>query len=204
MATLKPFRGIRPKKELVQQVASRPYDVLNEQEARAEAKGNPYSFYHIIKPEINFPQGFNVYDTAVYKKGKENFDILFKEGVLFQDEKDYLYIYAQTMNGKTQYGIVGCATVDDYFNDVIKKHELTRPDKEEDRKNHIRYSKLHYEPVFFAYRAMAELDNVVTGITRLPAEYDFTSDDNIEHKFWVVKDDNTIARITDLFSKIPY
>src|SRR5687767_12770463 len=173
MAILKPFRGIRPKKELVQQVASRPYDVLNEQEARTEASGNPYSFYHIIKPEINFPQGFNVYDTAVYKKGKENFDILSGEGVFFQDEKDYLYIYAQTMparllglsddggNGKTQYGIVGCASIDDYFNDVIKKHELTRPDKEEDRKNHIRYSNLHYEAVFFAYPDAPELDTLV-------------------------------------------
>src|SRR5258705_5931638 len=204
MATLKPFRGIRPKKEFVQQVASRPYDVLNEKEARSEAKGNPYSFYHIIKPEINFPQGFNVYDTAVYKKGKENFDILYDEGVFFQDEKDSLYIYAQTMNGKTQYGIVGCASVDDYFNDVIKKHELTRPDKEEDRKNHIRYSKLHYEPVFFAYPDEPELDALVKNIVKEKAEYDFTADDGIKHSFWVVKDKEAIDKIVRLFSKIKY
>jgi uncharacterized protein (DUF1015 family) len=204
MAILKPFRGIRPKKELVQQVASRPYDVLNEKEAREEAKENPYSFYHIIKPEINFPQGFNVYDTAVYKKGKENFDILSDEGVFFQDEKDYIYIYAQTMNGRTQYGIVGCASVDDYFNDVIKKHELTRPDKEEDRKNHIRYSKLHYEPVFFAYPDEPELDSLVKNIINEKPEYDFTADDRIKHTLWVVKDKAVIDKIVRLFSKIKY
>ena len=204
MATLKPFRGIRPKEELVKQVASRPYDVLNEKEARTEAKGNPYSFYHIIKPEINFPEGFNVYDTAVYKKGKENFDILFDEGVFFQDAKEYLYIYAQTMNGKTQYGIVGCASVNDYFNDVIKKHELTRPDKEEDRKNHIRYSKLHYEPVFFAYPDEPQLDALVKNIIKEKPEYDFTADDGITHTFWVVKDKDVIDKIVQLFSKIKY
>lgn len=216
MAILKPFHGIRPKKEFVKQVASRPYDVLNEQEARAEAKGNPYSFYHIIKPEINFPQGFNVYDTAVYKKGKENFDILSAEGIFLKDEKDCLYIYAQTMparllglsegggNGKTQYGIVGCAAVDDYFNDVIKKHELTRPDKEEDRKNHIRYSKLHYEPVFFAYPDVPELDKIVENIIKEKPEYDFTADDGIKHSFWVVSDKALIDKILLLFSKIKY
>ena len=204
MAVLKPFRGIRPKKELVKQVASRPYDVLNEKEARIEAKDNPYSFYHIIKPEINFPEGFNAYDTAVYKKGKENFDILSSEGVFFQDTTDCLYIYAQTMTGKTQYGIVGCASVDDYFNDVIKKHELTRPDKEEDRKNHIRFSKLHYEPVFFAYHNVPELDTLVSSVVKEKPEYDFTADDDISHSFWVIKDLATIEKIVSLFSKIKY
>ncbi len=204
MAILKPFRGIRPKKAFVKQVASRPYDVLNEKEARAEAKGNPYSFYHIIKPEINFPEGFNVYDTAVYKKGKENFDILFAEGIFFQDQKDSLYIYAQTMNGKIQYGIVGCAAVDDYFNDVIKKHELTRPDKEEDRKNHIRFSKLHYEAVFFAYPDEKELEALVKNIIKEKPEYDFTADDGIGHTFWVIKDKALMEKIVSHFSKIKH
>ena len=136
MAILKPFRGIRPKKELVKSIACRPYDVLNEQEARIETKGDPNSFYHVIKPEIDFPDDFDHYSPEIYKKGKENFARMFREGIFSQDEKDNYYIYAQTMNGRKQYGIVGCAAVDDYVNDVIKKHELTRPDKEEDRKNH--------------------------------------------------------------------
>src|SRR5256885_1269822 len=129
---------------------------------------------------------------------------MLKEGVVFEDEKPWLYVYQQTMNGRKQNGIVGCASVDDYFNDIIKKHELTRPDKEEDRKNHIRYSSLNYEPVFFAYRSVQELDNLVTGITRTPAEYDFTASDGISHKFWIVKDETTIKRITEMFSKIPH
>jgi uncharacterized protein (DUF1015 family) len=204
MAVLKPFRGIRPKKEFVKQVASRPYDVLNEREARAECKGNPYSFYHIIKPEIDFPDDFDHYAPEVYKKGKENFDILSHEGVFFSDEKDYLYIYAQTMNGRKQYGIVGCAGVDDYFNDIIKKHELTRPDKEEDRKNHIRFSKLNYEPVFFAYPDVEELNGIVKNICSEKPEYDFVTDDSIGHTLWVVKEKILIDKITSHFSKIKY
>src|ERR1051325_7102855 len=151
MAILKPFRGIRPKKELVKNIACRPYDVLNEKEAREETKGDPNSFYHVIKPEIDFPDDYDHYAPEIYKKGKENFDKLVREGVFFTDAKECYYIYAQTMNGKRQFGIVGCASVDDYLNDVIRKHELTRPDKEEDCKNHIRYSSLNYEPVFFDY-----------------------------------------------------
>ena len=204
MAILKPFRGIRPKKEFVKQVASRPYDVLNEKEARSECKGNPYSFYHIIKPEIDFPDNFDHYAPEVYKKGKENFDILSREGVFFTDEKDCLYIYAQTMNGRTQYGIVGCAGVDDYFNDIIKKHELTRPDKEEDRKNHIRCSKLNYEPVFFAYPDVEELNGIVKNICAENPEYDFVSDDGIGHTLWVVKEKILIDKIVRHFSNIKY
>src|SRR6185436_13315641 len=161
MAIFKPFRGIRPKKEFVQRVACRPYDVLNEKEAREETKGDKYSFYHVIKPEIDFPDEFDHYAPEIYKKGKSNFDQMMKDGVFFQDEKECYYVYQQTMNGRKQNGIVGCAGVDDYINNIIKKHELTRPDKEEDRKNHIRYSSLNYEPVFFAYPANAELDKIV-------------------------------------------
>ena len=216
MAVLKPFRGIRPKKEFVKQVASKPYDVLNEKEARAECKGNPYSFYHIIKPEIDFPDEFDHYAPEVYKKGKENFDILFREGIFFTDENDCLYIYAQTMparllglsedggNGRMQYGIVGCASVDDYFNDIIKKHELTRPDKEEDRKNHRRYSKLDYEPVFFAYPDVEELNGIVKNICSDKPEYDFVSDDGIGHTFWIVNEKLLVDKIVLHFSKIKY
>jgi len=204
MAVLKPFKGIRPKKEFVKRVASRPYDVLNEKEAREETKGDEYSFYHVIKPEIDFSDDFDHYSPEIYKMGKKNFEKMFQDGVFFQDEKKCYYIYQQEMNGRKQNGVVGCASVDDYLNGVIKKHELTRPDKEEDRKNHIRYSGLNYEPVFFAYRSVAELDNLVAGITRTPPEYNFNSDDDIGHKFWMVSDDATINRITDLFSKIPF
>src|SRR6185369_5312156 len=144
MAILKAFKGIRPKKEFAKQVASKPYDVLNEKEARAEAGDNANSFYHVIKPEIDFPDDFDHYSPEIYKKGKANFDKLLKDGVFFTDDQNYLYVYSQTMNGKTQNGIVGCASVDDYLNNIIRKHELTRPDKEEDRKNHIRYSNLNY------------------------------------------------------------
>lgn len=204
MAILKPFRGIRPKKELVKNIACRPYDVLNEKEARIETKGDPNSFYHVIKPEIDFPDDFDHYAPEIYKKGKENFERMYREGVFFQDEKEYYYIYAQTMNGRRQYGIVGCASVDDYLNGVIKKHELTRPDKEEDRKNHVRVSNLNYEPVFFAYLRVKALDEIVNAIIKNSPEYDFVSDDGIGHTFWVVKDDEVIKEITDEFSKIKY
>ncbi len=203
MAILKPFKGIRPKKEFVSKVASKPYDVLNEKEAREECIGNPLSFYHVIKPEIDFPDEHDHYAPEIYEKGIQNFRQMMKDGVFFTDEAEYYYIYAQTMNGRRQYGIVGCASIDDYFNDVIKKHELTRPDKEEDRKNHIRYSNLNYEPVFFAYHANADLDRIVAEIIKAQPEYDFTTDDGIGHTFWVSKDANINKRITELFAKLP-
>lgn len=204
MAILKPFRGIRPKKELVKNIACRPYDVLNEQEARIETKGDPNSFYHVIKPEIDFPDDFDHYSPEIYKKGKENFERMFRDGVFTQDDKEYYYIYAQTMNGRKQYGIVGCAAVDDYVNNIIKKHELTRPDKEEDRKNHVRISNLNYEPVFFAYPQVTALDVIVQKVAATIPEYDFISDDGIGHTFWVVKNDADISAITDEFAKIKY
>lgn len=204
MAVLKPFRGIRPVKEKVKSIASKPYDVLDDKEAKAEAGDNQNSFYHIIKPEIDFPSDFNHYSPEIYKKGKKNMDRMIKEKVFFQDEKECLYIYQQTMDGRKQTGIVGCASVDDYFNEVIKKHELTRPDKEEDRKNHVRASKMNYEPVFFAYPAKKELDEIVNGIIKTKSEYDFVADDGISHTFWVVKDDAVIKKICDYFAKIPF
>lgn len=203
MAILKPFKGIRPKKEFVEKIASKPYDVLNEKEARKEAEGNSLSFYHVIKPEIDFPDEFDHYAPEIYSRGKENFDKMFRDGVFFQDHEECYYIYAQTMSGRTQYGIVGGASVADYVNNVIKKHELTRPDKEEDRKNHVRISSLNYEPVFFAYPNVPALDQIVNDITKNAPEYNFVSDDGIGHQFWVVKDKPVINQITTLFAAIP-
>ncbi|HEX5002686.1 MAG TPA: DUF1015 family protein [Bacteroidia bacterium] len=203
MAILKPFKGIRPVKEKASLVACRPYDVLNEKEAREECKDNPVSFYHVIKPEIDFPDDFDHYAPEIYEKGKSNFKKLFSDGVFFQDSQDCYYIYQQTMNGRKQNGIVGCAGVDDYFNNIIKKHELTRSDKEEDRKKHVRISGLNYEPVFFAYPKVAALDKIVDAIVATQPEYDFVSDDGIGHTFWVVKDEDTIDKITQAFAAIP-
>ncbi|MCF8352500.1 MAG: DUF1015 domain-containing protein, partial [Bacteroidales bacterium] len=203
MAVLKAFKGIRPLKDKAARIASRPYDVLNKEEARAEAGDNELSFLHVIKPEIDLPDDMDHYSQEVYQKGKENFFELLEKKVLFQDEEDYLYVYAQTMNGKTQYGLVGCASVDDYLNNVIKKHELTRPDKEEDRMNHVRVSGMNYEPVFFSYPAVAEIDEIVGKVIQNDPEYDFTAEDGVGHHFWVIRDKETIDRISELFDKIP-
>jgi uncharacterized protein (DUF1015 family) len=204
MATLKAFRGIRPVKEKAKDIASKPYDVLNSEEAREEAKDNPYSFLHIVKPEIDLTPDIDHYSLLVYQKGKENLEKMMKDKLLFQDEKECLYIYAQTMNGRRQVGIVGCAGVDDYLNGVIKKHELTRADKEEDRKNHVRVSNANAEPVFFAYPDNEELDKIVNDVISQDAEYDFTSDDGVRHSFWVIDKNETIKNIINLFSKIPF
>jgi len=203
MATLKAFKGIRPVKNDAAKIASRPYDVLNRAEALKEAEGNSLSFLHVIKPEIDLPASTDEHDPQVYRKGSDNFRKMIADGVFFTDDSDKLYVYAQTMNGHIQYGIVGCASVDDYMNNVIRKHELTRPDKEEDRKNHIRESNVNYEPVFFAYPAVAEIDGIVAKITSVPAEYDFTADDGIGHQFWVINDQTVISRIIELFAAIP-
>ncbi|MEO8146217.1 MAG: DUF1015 family protein [Bacteroidia bacterium] len=216
MAIIKPFRGIRPKKEFVQQVASKPYDVLDEKEAKVEAGDNRLSFYHVIKPEIDLPEDLDHYSPMVYRRGKDNFQKMMAEGVFFQDEKPCLYIYQQTMparlipgmeaggNGRKQNGIVAGASVEDYFNDIIKKHELTRPDKEEDRRNHIRVSSLNYEPVFFAYPNVKALDDIVNDVIKKTPEYDFVSDDGIGHTFWVIDNDKTINEIVNHFSKIKH
>ena len=165
MAVVKPFKGIRPPKALIEEVASRPYDVLNSEEARAEAAGNEKSLYHIIKPEIDFPVGTDEHDPAVYLKAAENFKLFQEKGWLVQDKQECYYVYAQTMNGKTQYGLVVGAYVPDYMNGVIKKHELTRRDKEEDRMKHVRVNNANIEPVFFAYPDNAELDQIVAKYT---------------------------------------
>lgn len=204
MAIVKPFKGIRPPKSMVDEVASRPYDVLNSEEAREEAKGNEKSLYHIIKPEIDFPVGTDEHDPAVYDKAVENFKMFQEKGWLVQDDKENYYVYAQTMNGKTQYGLVVGAYVPDYMNGVIKKHELTRRDKEEDRMKHVRVNNANIEPVFFAYPDNAELDTIVAKYTSRTPEYDFIAPgDGFGHTFWVIDEKEDIDRITALFADMP-
>ena len=204
MAKIKPFKGIRPPRDLVEEVASRPYDVLNSEEARAEAAGNEKSLYHIIKPEINFAPGTDEHDPKVYDKAVEQFNLFQEKGWLVQDPSEKYYVYAQTMNGRTQYGLVVCANVDDYLNGVIKKHELTRRDKEEDRMKHVRINNANIEPVFFAYPDNTELDAIVAETVKGEPEYDFTAPDGFGHHFWLINDPATIQRITELFAAIPY
>lgn len=204
MAKIKPFKGIRPPRELVEEVASRPYDVLNSEEARAEAAGNEKSLYHIIKPEIDFPVGTDEHDPAVYEKAAENFRLFQEKGWLVQDEKEHYYVYAQTMNGHTQYGLVVGAYVDDYLNGTIKKHELTRRDKEEDRMKHVRVNNANIEPVFFAYPDEPELDAIVKKYTARQPEYDFVASlDGFGHTFWVIDEPADIDRITAIFAGMP-
>jgi uncharacterized protein (DUF1015 family) len=203
MATIKPFKGIRPPRHLVEQVASRPYDVLNSEEARAEAAGNEKSLYHIIKPEIDFPAGMDEHAPEVYEKARENFNRFREKGWLVQDDKENYYVYAQTMNGRTQYGLVVGAYVDDYMTGKIKKHELTRRDKEEDRMKHVRINNANIEPVFFAYPHHDELDAIVSKVIRSQPEYDFTAPDGFGHHFWLIEDETLIKRITEIFAQIP-
>ena len=204
MATIKPFKGIRPPQNLVERVASRPYDVLNSAEARAEAEGNEMSLYRIIRPEIDFPVGTDEHEPQVYDKAAENFALFRRNGWLVQDEEESYYVYAQTMNGKTQYGLVVGAYVDDYLNGVIKKHELTRRDKEEDRMKHVRVNNANIEPVFFAYPSNAEVNAIVAKYTATSPVYDFVAeDDGFGHQFWVISDKADIARITELFAQMP-
>lgn len=204
MARVKPFRGIRPPRELVEQVESRPYDVLDSEEARAEAGDNEKSLYHIIKPEINFPEGTSEYDPRVYESAAEHFRLFQEKGWLKQDQDEHYYVYAQTMNGRTQYGIVLCAWVDDYLNGVIKKHELTRKDKEEDRMKHVRICDANMEPVFFAYPDDAELLKLLDRYAKLEPEYDFIAPvDGFRHQFWIVSDKADIDLITERFAQMP-
>ena len=201
---IKPFKGVRPPKEYVEQVQSRPYDVLNSAEARAEAEGNEKSLYHIIKPEIDFPEGTDEHDPKVYEKAAQNFQMFQDKGWLVQDGKERYYIYAQTMNGKTQYGLVVCAYVDDYMTGKIKKHELTRRDKEEDRMKHVRVNNANIEPVFFAYPDNKDVDAIVAKYTKGTPEYDYTAElDGFRHTFWIIDDDADIQRITELFAAMP-
>ena len=202
MVRIKPFRGIRPPKEYAAEVASRPYDVLNSVEAKAEATER--SLLHIIKPEIDFDPIADEHSQQVYDKAVENFRKWRAEGWLRQDPEEYYYIYAQTMDGRTQYGLAMCCHFEDYLSGAIKKHELTRTDKEEDRMIHVRNQKANIEPVFFAYPDNAEINEIVADVVKNnPPEYDFTAEDGFGHHFWVIRDRKTIDRITEIFAGIP-
>ncbi len=203
MAKVKPFKGVRPPKHLVEKVASRPYDVLNSEEARSEAHGNEMSLYHIIKPEIDFEPGTDEHDPKVYDRAVENFHNFQKQGWLVEDDKEKYYIYAQTMDGRTQYGFVVAAWVNDYMEGRIKKHELTRRDKEEDRMKHVRINNANIEPVFFAFPDNEALENIISTVTAGEPEYDFVAPDGFGHTLWVIEDDDMIARISEEFDKIP-
>ena len=210
---IKPFKGIRPPKELVEQVSSRPYDVLNSEEARAEAAGNEKSLYHIIKPEINFAPGTDEHDPRVYDAAVEQFKLFKKNGWLVQDKEEKYYVYAQTIladnplsggKDKTQFGLVVGAWVDDYLEGRIKKHELTRRDKEEDRMKHVRVLNANMEPVFFAYPHRDDLDAIIANVTKSAPEYDFVAaPEGFRHTFWVINDKVVIDKITEIFAQIP-
>lgn len=204
MAIIKPFRGVRPPKSIVKEVVSRPYDVLSSLEARLEAEGNEKSLYRIIKPEIDFEENIDEHHPEVYERAVLNFNKFQEKGWLIQDPEEYYYVYAQTMNEKTQYGLVVCSHVEDYMKDNIKKHELTRRDKEEDRMKHVRINNANIEPVFFAYPDNKDVDEIVKRIISLPAEYDFTAADGVGHHFWVINNDKDIEAITKLFAEIPH
>lgn len=204
MAIVKPFKGIRPPRQFVTEVASRPYDVLNSEEARAEAEGNPKSLYHIIKPEIDFAPGQDEHAPEVYDRAVSNYKAFKQEGWLVKDDKEHYYIYAQTMDGRTQYGIVVAANVADYMDGRIKKHELTRRDKEEDRMKHVRIQNANIEPVFFAFPDNKVLEDIIADVTSGIPEYDFVAPDGFGHTFWVIDDEETIAAITEAFAGIPY
>jgi uncharacterized protein (DUF1015 family) len=206
MAVVKPFRGLRPPSALAKDLACLPYDVMNTEEARKMAKGKECSLLHITRSEIDLPEDVDTHSEIVYNKSVENFKKWQKNGWLVQDSSPRFYIYAQTMKGRTQYGIVGCASVDDYLNGIIKKHELTRPDKEQDRMVHVRVNNANIEPVFFAYPAVKEIDDIVNKITGSEKpEYDFVSEDGFGHHFWVVKKAETNRLIEKLFvEKVPF
>ncbi len=206
MATVRPFRGLRPPREIAKELACLPYDVMNSDEARKMAEGKDCSLLHITRAEIDLPPETDPHSETVYKKSLENFELWQKRGWLVRDEKPSYYIYAQTMAGRTQYGIAACASVDDYLNGVIKKHELTRPDKEQDRMIHVRVNNANIEPVFFAYPAVKEIDSIVEKFVRKQKpEYEFVAEDGFGHHFWVVNDPLLVAKIENLFAgKVPY
>ena len=204
MAKVKPFRGVRPPKEYVEKVASKPYDVLSSEEARAEAGDNEMCLYHIIKPEIDFEPGTGEHEPKVYDKAVENFKKFQDKGWLVQDPQDCYYIYAQTMDGRTQYGFVVGASVEDYLTGRIKKHELTRREKEADRMHHIEINNANIEPVFLAFPDNSTLEDIIDRTAQTAPEYDFVSEDGIGHTLWVIKDEETINTITKEFGEIPY
>jgi uncharacterized protein (DUF1015 family) len=203
MAFIKPFRALRPPKELAEKVAALPYDVMNVEEARLMATGNPDSFLHVSRPEIDLAADIDPHDEPVYVQGRKNLADFIRRGTLVRDESECFYIYRQCMGVITQTGLVVCTSVDDYQSGVIKKHELTRADKEDDRVKHIDYLDANDEPVFFLSSSSAEIEEIVSGITATPPEYDFTTDDGVDHTLWIVADQGLIGRLTTLFAAVP-
>lgn len=204
MAVFRPFKAFRPRPDLAGEIASKPYDVLNSDEAREEAKGHPLSFLHVGKPEIDLDPALDIHDPSVYAKGKENLDNLIKQGALVEDDDEYIYVYAQTMNGRTQYGLVGCASVADYWNDIIKKHEKTRKDKEEDRCNHVRVTNAHTGPIFLTYRDNEEINTIVNSVIKTQPDNDLVAADGIRHTSWVVRDKELCLKVEKILSKVDY
>lgn len=207
MAIIKPFKGLRPPtQEVCKDLACLPYDVMNSEEAAAMAAGKPCSLLHVTRAEIDCPAGTDVHSEEVYNKSVENFKMFQDKGWLVQDDEAKYYVYAQTMDGRTQYGIVGCAACEDYVNGIIKKHELTRPDKEEDRMILTRYVKANLEPVFISYKAVPEIDAIVEGVVKnQKADYDFVAEDGFGHHFWAINSAETNRRLEELFAtKVPY
>ena len=204
MSVLKPFRAIRPKKEYASAVAALPYDVMNSDEAREMVKGKPWSFLHVDKAEVDLPGDTYIYDEKVYLKARENLDKLSAEGICEQDSEPMLYIYRQIMNGRAQTGIVGCASIDDYMNNIIKKHELTRADKEADRINHVDYCDANTGPIFLTYRGNDTIDAIIEKYASGEAEYDFTTDDGIRNTVWTVSDKADIDSLVSAFKNVPY
>ena len=205
MALIRPFRAVRPQQNLASEVASLPYDVMNTAEAKEMAKGKPNSFLHVSRAEIDLPENTDIHSQAVYQKAKENFDTLLKNGVLFQEEKPCYYIYAQTMNGRTQRGLAACSSIDDYFSDVIKKHEFTRPEKEQDRIEHMKALQAHVGPIFLTFPSNTSIAEIINKTTASAPVYDFTTEDDIRHQLWLIDDEKTIGAISEIFEKqIPY
>ena len=203
MATLRPFRAFRPRPEHAAEVAAKPYDVLNSDEAREEVKGHPLSFLHVGKPEVDLDPAIDIHDAQVYEKGRENLQKLIADGVLVEDAAPCLYLYAQTMGEHTQYGLVGCAAVEEYWNDTIKKHEFTRKDKEEDRCNHVRVTNAHTGPIFLTYPDNAAIDAIVDSVRATPAITDHVAPDGIRHQTWVIDEADAIDRLQELFAAVP-
>lgn len=201
MATIRPFAAYRPKPEYAAEVASKPYDVLSSEEAREEVKGHPLSFLHVGKAEVDLDPSIPITDPRVYQKAKENFEKLIRDNILVQDPEPYLYIYAQTMNGRTQYGLVGCASAEEYRKNIIKKHELTRKDKEEDRCEHIRVTKSHSGPIFLTYRDNTEINAIVASIVAQQPENDHVASDGVRHQSWVIRERTTIEKIVSIFKE---
>lgn len=203
MSIVRAFRAIRPTPALAADVAALPYDVMDSNEARRIVEGNPYSFLHVDKAEIDLDPSVDLYDTVVYEKARDNLNEMIAKGVFIQDDKPCLYIYKQVMNGRSQIGIVGCASIDDYMNNVIKKHELTRADKEQDRINHVDYCDANTGPIFLTYRAKESIDQIVSAqISAKKPVYDFTSDDGIKHTVWVIDDQTVIDRLCNEFERV--